>query len=379
MMARRPKASSDVSRRIPFCWLLVTLLAGATTIVMVFSSYHSNRVSSFLIGSRALSASDTVGQLCIVVRTMPAQRYALPALLLSLFSDAETRTGVRVIVIDTDTPGKPPFDDLSDIVSTVNTVIGFHGVVVSSRHQADVLSQFSQLTTPDFGYLLTDAVLEDIIAAHAHNSRASRRYAVAHVLEPRSEIRDLGWTCEAVMTTNGDNVYAAEFFRQTHTALRLNDSDAYVQAVELTPPVIASDSESSVAGSGSASGSANTRASMGPGAAEQSRTAPLPADTSTGASMVATHWCVQISSTRMDNITGFACFVIDQWPGGNSRSKPNPFLCAGIRITALPWLMRRTARCCVQDAVGRCDLGASPNQSSRKRCARDASILAPLF
>ena len=169
-----------------------------------------------------------------------------------------TRSSVRAVVIDTDAPGKAPFEDLENIIAGVNAIVGFDAVVVSSRTQAAVRSLFPQLATPDYGYLLTDAVLEDLIAAYRMNSRffssklprslspasATRTHGRQQLDTPRAPASEsqagptqigsppvtvltplldhsrAGWTCEFVMTTNGDNVYVAEFFREMHNALR---------------------------------------------------------------------------------------------------------------------------------------------------------------
>jgi hypothetical protein len=168
---------------------------------------------------------DSQEQLCVIVRTIASQRHALPALLLSLFSDPSTRFRVRAVVGDTATPGKQArFADLPHIIAHVNAVLGFEGVVGSNRDNTAVLKEFPRLSTPDFGYLFSDAMIEDVIAAFIQNSPWNGSLLVArrqnvHVLRPILQLARAGWTCEYFLTTNGDNIYAAEFTASVHAAL----------------------------------------------------------------------------------------------------------------------------------------------------------------
>lgn len=242
-------------------WPVGVCVALACSWLLAGAAWLGNRTNGMLAAQVILrrplaplagNASDVVRdsesghQLCVVVRTMPSQRFALPALLLSLFSDDPTRRAVRAVVVNT---GTLRDTDLASIVSAINAVIGFEGVVASRRQQADIAAIFPKLQTPDFGYLLTDAVLEDVIAASYANSplnqgkhsgdagranvdAAGKNSAhrqdtpfkpagrsTAHVIPPNFQLARDGWTCEFVMATNGDNVYAAEFIRAVHDAL----------------------------------------------------------------------------------------------------------------------------------------------------------------
>jgi hypothetical protein len=163
-------------------------------------------------------------QLCVIVRSMASQRHTLPALLFSLYSDTATRSQVRVVVLDTDTSGKPAFSGLDAIINAVNVIIGFKGIVSTQRVQEKILkTQFPRLSTPDYGYILTDFVLEDIIAAFARNSHWNASLSrQPHVVNPIPQLSQIGWTCEFVLATNGDNVYTAEFLAEIFAALRPN-------------------------------------------------------------------------------------------------------------------------------------------------------------
>lgn len=256
-MGRKTK-SADFPRCVHLNWRAYIFLITICWIIAGLAWFGSRAPQSVprtsppgLTTALTTAASQSDGQqLCVVVRTIPAQRFALPTLLLSLFSDDATRNSIRAVVIDTDAPGQAPFEDLENIISGVNTIVGFDAVVVSSRTQEAVRTLFPQLATPDYGYLLTDAVLEDLIAAYRMSSQffssklprnpatlartrglqqlatpsvaseSAVKPVTGTVLTPLLDHSRAGWTCEFVMTTNGDNVYAAEFFREVHHALR---------------------------------------------------------------------------------------------------------------------------------------------------------------
>lgn len=351
-MARRSRQAGEVPRAR--CgWRVIALFvfafgwlgAGASWFAWRMSAPAGKSTAPALgIKSVPLDNPGRSQQLCVIVRTMPSQRFALPALLLSLFSDNDTRRAVRALVINTETRGGA-FDDLAAIVASVNAVIGFEGVMSSSRQQADIPDLFPQLKSPDYGYLLTDAALEDVIAAFQANSDWARRRkplkntgrlhdpksrgvsrkgtpvddgtsSAGHVLLPLMYLMHAGWTCEFVMATNGDNVYTAEFMRAVLDSLEF--------PVPARPALALAGSRSfereSTAGESTGATGAGGATAPGPAAttlpvARAPTVQPISRATvrvsgspGHGASMVATHWCVTHRT-----------LALSLWPTGRGR------------------------------------------------------------
>ena len=90
-------------------------------------------------------------QLCVVVKTYAAHENSLPVTLAGIFSDRETRAHMRAILVDTDE--ESPYPDLDGIVTKMNTLVGFDGIIASPRTSARVKSSFPRLKMNDYGYL----------------------------------------------------------------------------------------------------------------------------------------------------------------------------------------------------------------------------------
>lgn len=192
---------------------------------------------------------------CVIVRTFIGQRATLPALLSSLL--ASGHPGLSIILADTGA-GAPFGSELLSIAQTFNSLAGRRAVVVSSRTRANMRAEFPKLAVEDYGYLVTDGVLSDIITAR---KRASSRFGISPfslaaeraAAAPAGSSRSAGQAkaplrgagqgaaaaaaaaaafakrvlpkalaqggvdvdCDLVMATNGDNLYSNNFFPAT--------------------------------------------------------------------------------------------------------------------------------------------------------------------
>ncbi len=140
-------------------------------------------------------------ELCFVVRTMPTHKYTLPALLFSIFSSLSSLEHVRAVLVASN------LDDsemLNSVATFVNNFLGpsapvsvsmTNGIRESSRfpmiRNASSLSAGSAFYG-DAGYIVTDVVLEQLLQEK---------------MLPLSTTR----SCDFVVVTNGDNIYASSF------------------------------------------------------------------------------------------------------------------------------------------------------------------------
>lgn len=145
--------------------------------------------------SSATRFSTTAADLhpCILVRTYSGNRNGLVSLLWSLLLSGHPN--LRAFVVDT---GKSPAPGLPGIVRNINALSGRDWVEVSRRMFAkDVAPQFPAFKEEDYGYILTDLVMEDLMSGTKGISLPSTPL------------------CDTLTVTNGDNVYSPEFLRQT--------------------------------------------------------------------------------------------------------------------------------------------------------------------
>lgn len=198
-------------------------------------NHHFNLL---LVAAFAVLCYSARPQVCLVVKTYAAHEHSLPVLLAGVFSDGNTRDHMRAIVVNTDSVH--PFPGLDELVENMNSLIGFPGILMSPRTPDGVKEFFPELRMNDYGYLTSDAVLDDLLLAWA-NSRwpamggsctvtttgvttectGGRRQSGAggilrleHVIEPLPYAADAGLACDLLLVTNGDNVYASEMWSQ---------------------------------------------------------------------------------------------------------------------------------------------------------------------
>ena len=142
---------------------------------------------------------------CVLVRTYAGNRNGLVSLLWSLLLSGHPN--LRAFVADT---GSTPAPGLAGILRSVNALSGRDWVEMSRRTRAqDVRSRFPGLDgVEDYGYALTDLVMEDIMRAGA-GDREEGPESNAPGDDPPAP------SCDTLTVTNGDNVYGPDFLRQT--------------------------------------------------------------------------------------------------------------------------------------------------------------------
>lgn len=140
-----------------------------------------------------------VPAVCVVVRTFEGQRASLLPLVSSIAA-GRPPAGLRVILADTD--AATPFVGLPDLAATLSEVVfgDNTSVTVTARTAVGARREFAQWAGEDYGYLLTDLVLENVLHERAH-ARATRLVADEAALP-----------CHFVVVTNGDNLYHQQFF-----------------------------------------------------------------------------------------------------------------------------------------------------------------------
>ena len=142
---------------------------------------------------------------CVLVRTYAGNRNGLVSLLWSLLLSGHPN--LRAFVVDT---GSTLALGLPGILRSVNALSGRDWVEMSRRTRAqDVRSRFPGLDgVEDYGYALTDLVMEDIMRAGA-GDREDGPESNGPGDDPPAP------SCDTLAVTNGDNVYGPDFLRQT--------------------------------------------------------------------------------------------------------------------------------------------------------------------
>ena len=123
---------------------------------------------------------------CVVVRFYDKQANALPLLLFSLFASAHPY--LKALVIDT---GKQPYKKLPGLLRRVNQASGKKWVHAYDKKTEDVRSAFPDFHHEDYGYVLTDMALEDILR--------------------QTKARSGAFQCDTLTFTNADNLYSPHF------------------------------------------------------------------------------------------------------------------------------------------------------------------------
>ena len=134
-------------------------------------------------------------QLFVIVRVLRKHLANLPALLLSLLAAPPSNGGrVRIVLVCTYT--RAGETDVDDIARVVNALVPGAPVSVSAHDNAAMLTLFPQLApwkqwAADGGYILTDVVLLEFLREREKGGG--------------------GHPTDAVLVTNGDNMYIPKF------------------------------------------------------------------------------------------------------------------------------------------------------------------------
>jgi len=132
---------------------------------------------------------------CVAVRFYRKQANNLPLLLLSLFASGHPR--LKTFVLDT---GREPYEKLPVLLRRVNAASGRRWVHAYRKRTRDVRLAFPDLMYEDFGYVLTDMVMEEMLNKKAMKER-------------------YGFQCDTLTITNGDNVYSPKFIPALLTSI----------------------------------------------------------------------------------------------------------------------------------------------------------------
>ena len=214
-----PKTNEEKRRRIPktvpylglACFLgIILLVAAATTAIQAASAAAAPlRVRSHSIVSQIVPKEEMEDEYslfdpahrdmtshytravldlrpCVVVRFYDKQVNALPLLLFSLFASAHPH--LKALVIDT---GKQPYEKLPDLLRRVNQASGKKWVHAYDKKTEDVRAAFPDFHHEDFGYVLTDMAMEDILRQTKSGSGT--------------------FQCDTLTFTNADNLYSPHF------------------------------------------------------------------------------------------------------------------------------------------------------------------------
>ena len=99
---------------------------------------------------------------------------------------------MKALVIDT---GKKPYEELPGLLRRVNEASGRKWVHAYDKKTEDVRSAFPDFHHEDFGYVLTDMALEDILR--------------------QTRARSGAFQCDTLTFTNADNLYSPHFIPAT--------------------------------------------------------------------------------------------------------------------------------------------------------------------
>ena len=147
---------------------------------------------------------------CVVVRTFQGQRASLLPLVSSIAA-GRPPAGIRLVLADTDTA--TPFEGLPELAASLSEVVFGDNTTVSvtARTAAGARREFAPWDGEDYGYLLTDLVLEDLLQERA----LARATGVVDEAQP----------CHYIVVTNGDNLYHQQFFAAVLERAVADDAD----------------------------------------------------------------------------------------------------------------------------------------------------------
>jgi len=134
-------------------------------------------------------------QLFVIVRVMRKHIANLPALLLALLAAPPSNGRVRIVLVRT-YYRKNGETDVDSIARVVNAIIPGAPVSVSAHDNTAILTLFPKLApwkqwAADGGYILTDVVLKEFLRERERGGG--------------------GYPTDAVLVTNGDNMYIPKF------------------------------------------------------------------------------------------------------------------------------------------------------------------------
>ena len=150
------------------------------------SSLFDRKLQNDVVPAQYTTQAELDLRPCVVVRFCDKQANALPLLLFSLFASAHPH--LKALVIDT---GKKPYEKLPSLLRRVNRASGKKWVHVYDKKTSDVRSTFPDFNHEDYGYILTDMALEDILR--------------------QKEAGSGGFQCDTLTFTNADNLYSPNF------------------------------------------------------------------------------------------------------------------------------------------------------------------------
>lgn len=167
---------------------------------------------------------DTAGEgpeICFLVRVMPKHLRNLPPMLLGLFASAAPRYSVRVLLLRS-YANPPEGDGLESIAALINAAVPGDRVEISRWDSTYTERHYPHLErvsyAKDGGFVVTDLALEDILARRREEQAAAGAGPGAGEAggggygrhdEP-STPPSAGF-CDALVVTNGDNLYTGGF------------------------------------------------------------------------------------------------------------------------------------------------------------------------
>jgi hypothetical protein len=179
-----------------FCALWATLMLRWNRLESEKLDFAAGGFQRSLGSVRSNYAARSEGpQLFVIVRVLRKHLANLPALLLSLLA-APPSNGVRVRIVLACTYYRTGETDVDDIARVVNSLVPGAPVSVSAHDNAAILTLFPELApwkqwAADGGYILTDVVLQEFLRERERGGG--------------------GYPTDAVLVTNGDNMYIPKF------------------------------------------------------------------------------------------------------------------------------------------------------------------------
>jgi len=159
---------------------------------IVHGETETTVLGSAATGSSDVNASESV---CVVIRTFFGHTPpSMLALVSSLVNSARVANAkLRLVFADTDT--KIPFVALPAIVAKINFILGIQAEISPHTYQNSIV-RYPGFHDQDYGFIVTDFAMNDILRSSS---------------EP---------LCKYMMLSNGDNLYARNFFRSILKELR---------------------------------------------------------------------------------------------------------------------------------------------------------------
>jgi len=154
------------------------------------------------LNSPAEASHPTRDSICVIARTFHGHSpQTLLALVTSLVHAAQlAKADLAVIFVDTDPFVK--FDRLESLIVDMNIIFGNNVVKLSPRNHPNTKILYPDFLDNDYGFIVTDHVLEDVIEDFETNG-----------------------SCTYTLITNGDNLYSKYFLNATLHRIRNERQD----------------------------------------------------------------------------------------------------------------------------------------------------------